>query len=207
MLEVHSTKTFMNLPCAHAQYFDTEADGSPGECASIHGYDRSVRITFSGSVDENGWIVPFGELKVVKEWLEYYFDHTTVLPADDARLNSIPSSMLEQGGLLHTLRVLPYGVSMEMSSLFIIEHLGLYISHLTKGRCYVSKVECFEHERNSAFVTMDKAGANAVYSRYVELFTKAYNSDNIEQFLLPQRQEWPHIPPQIIIETINSLVS
>ena len=117
MIEVHSTKTFMNLPCGHAQWFDKEPDGSPGECASIHGYDRSVRLTFSGSVDEHGWIVPFGELAKVKSWLEYYFDHTTVLPADDPRLGSINPEMLQSGGLLHTVRVLPYGVSMEMSSL------------------------------------------------------------------------------------------
>lgn len=207
MLEVHSTKTFMNLPCAHAQYFDLEADGTPGECASIHGYDRSVRLTFSGSVDEHGWIVPFGELKVVKEWIEYYFDHTTCLPADDPRLGEINAELLKVGGLLNTVRVLPYGVSMEMSSLFIIEHIGLYIMYLTKGRCYVSKVECFEHERNSAFVTMDRGTADAVYARALSVYGRALDSDNIGAALLPKEQQWPFVPPQTVLNVLNSLQS
>ncbi len=52
MIEVHSTKKYLNLPCAHAQFFDKNPDGSPGHCASIHGYDRAVEITFSGTIDE-----------------------------------------------------------------------------------------------------------------------------------------------------------
>lgn len=205
MLEVHSTKSFLNLPCAHAQFFDLEPDGSPGQCASIHGYDRSVRITFSGQVDENGWIVPFGELQAVKDWLEFYFDHTTVLPANDPRLNTINSSMMEPGGLLCTMRVLPYGVSMEMSALFIIENLTLFISHITKRRCYVSKVECFEHERNSAFVTLDHDKAMAFYERFTSVVTRAYGEVDIAPFLLPKTRVWAYVPPQTALHALNGI--
>lgn len=150
-----STKTFLNLPCAHAQYFDRNADGTPGHCVAIHGYDREVQFTFSGEIDEHGWIYPFGDLKVVKEFLEYYFDHTTVLPADDPRLESITPEMTAPGGVLQNLRVLPYGVSMEMSALFIWKAVNPYIYHTTNGRVYVERVECREHERNSAFIEVD----------------------------------------------------
>lgn len=206
MLEVHSTKTFMNLPCAHAQFFDKEPDGSPGECASIHGYDRSVRFTFSGNVDDQGWIVPFGELAVVKKWLEYYFDHTTVLPANDPRLGDINAELLKVGGLLHNVRVMPYGVSMEMSALFIIEQVGLYIQHITKNRCYVSKVECFEHERNSAFVTMDRADAECQYWRAVDVHARAGVAD-ITSALLPKEQQWAYVPPQIALDVLNGMAN
>jgi len=84
-MKVKSTKAWHKLPCAHSQYHDREADGSFGECASWHGYDRSIKMTFAGDVDEYGWIVPFGELKAVKQFLEYYFDHTAVMPANDPR--------------------------------------------------------------------------------------------------------------------------
>ncbi|AND75007.1 hypothetical protein pf16_84 [Pseudomonas phage pf16] len=197
MLEVHSTKSFVNLPCAHAQWFDLEPDGSPGECASIHGYDRSVTLTFSGQVDEYGWIVAFGELKKVKEWLEYYFDHTTVLPANDKRVQDIPESMTQAGGLLGTLRVLPYGVSMEMSSLFILEHVNMYINSITQGRCYVSKVECREHERNSAFVTIDRKTAD----RMNEMNKHYYMSEGFD--LLPMCPRWQFNSPVSLLELIN----
>jgi 6-pyruvoyl-tetrahydropterin synthase len=154
-IKIKSTKVYRNLPCAHAQWFDTNEDGSPGHCAQIHGYDRSVEFTFAGTPDGHGWIVPFGGLKPVKEFLEYYFDHVTVLPADDPRLEHIPAEMTDAGGLLGTLRVLPYGVSMEMSSLFIWEHVNAYIYKTTEGRCYVERVRVYEHDRNDAMVEVD----------------------------------------------------
>ena len=85
-MKIKSTKAWHKLPCGHAQWFDKNPDGSSGACANVHGYDRSVKMTFAGEVDDMGWIVPFGDLKSVKKFLEYYFDHTTVIPANDPRL-------------------------------------------------------------------------------------------------------------------------
>lgn len=157
-MRISSTKAFLNLPASHCQYFDLEPDGSPGECSSLHGYDRSVKLTFTGEIDEHGWIVPFGELKQVKNFLEFYFDHVSLVGADDPRL-PLPKELTQPGGLLATLRVLPYGVSMEMSSLFIWEHVNPYIYNVTDGRCHVSRVESIEHERNSAFLEVDENNA------------------------------------------------
>ena len=158
-IKIKATKVYKNLPCGHAQHFDTNEDGTPGHCAQVHGYDRSVEFTFAGEPDEHGWIVPFGGLKPVKEFLEYYFDHVTVLPADDPRLDGIPDEMTDSGGLLGTLRVLPSGVSMEMSSLFIWEHVNHYIYKMTQGRCCVERVRVYEHERNDAMVEVDEETA------------------------------------------------
>ncbi len=190
MLQVNSTKVFENMPCGHAQYFDLEPDGSPGECASVHGYDRSVKLTFSGSVDDHGWIVPFGELKEVKKWLEYYFDHTTVLPADDPRLSDLTDALTAQGGILATLRVLPYGVSMEMSSLFIWEHLNPFIISVTDSRCYISRVESIEHQRNAAFIEVDKHTAYNQAHKYGKQ-------------LLPMIPKWEWKSPRTVLGEIN----
>lgn len=154
-LKIKSTKSYLNLACAHAQFFDKEPDGSPGACASLHGYDRSVHFEFSGEVDEQGWIFPFGELRAVKDFLEYYFDHTALLPANDPRLKDIPEEMMKPGGILGTIRVLPYGVSMEMSSLFVWEQVNAYINKVTEGRVVVTRVEIKEHERNSGILEID----------------------------------------------------
>jgi len=168
-IKIKSTKVYKYLPCGHAQYFDREADGSPGECASVHGYDRSVEFTFAGDIDEMGWIVPFGELKDVKAFLEYYFDHVTVLPANDPRMEHITEELTVPGGLLGTLRVLPSGVSMEMSSLFIWEHVNHYIYKITQGRCYVERVRVYEHDRNDAMVEVDESTARSDAQRKMTL--------------------------------------
>lgn len=195
-MKVHSTKAFLNMPCAHAQWFDKEPDGSPGDCASLHGYDRSVKFTFSGDVDDMGWLVPFGELGKVKKFLEYYFDHTSVIPGNDPRIPSIPDELTEPGGILGTLRILPYGVSMEMSSLFIWEHVNPYIYQVTSGRAYVSRVESIEHERNAAFVEVKRKRAERQAEFYIGTGAP----------LLPEERFWASKAPQTILNQINGLV-
>lgn len=148
---LRSTKSYYNLPVAHMQWFDTDESGEActGPCSKWHGYDRSVHFEFSGQADDHGWIVGFGDLKPVKAFLEYYFDHTAVAPADDPRMQEILAA--DRAGLVD-LRVLPYGVSMEMSSIFIWEQVNPFIYKITDGRAYISRVECREHEKNSAFI-------------------------------------------------------
>ena len=192
-IEIKSTKVFKNLPCGHAQFFDKEADGSPGDCASVHGYDRSVEFTFAGQVDEMGWIVPFGELGKVKKWLEYYFDHVTVLPANDPRIDDIPDALTIPGQLFGTLRVLPSGVSMEMSSVFIWEHVNHYIYKVTDGRCYVEQVRVYEHDRNDAMCEVDEETAKADATRKNILGAE----------VLPMKQKWDWEAPQEQIRRIE----
>lgn len=188
-MKVKSTKSWHKLPCAHAQYFDKEADGTPGECASWHGYDRSVTLTFAGDVDDQGWIVPFGELKSVKKFLEYYFDHTAVIPANDPRKDEILEFNEKMTPKMFQARVLPYGVSMEMSSLFIWEQVNPFIFNVTNGRCYVERVECIEHDSNSAFIEVEED----VAKRHGE--NKRHNS-------LICKPEWEYNDPSTVLRNI-----
>lgn len=192
-IKIKSTKVYKYLPCGHAQFFDCEADGSPGECASIHGYDRSVEFTFAGSVDDMGWIVPFGELKELKTFLEYYFDHVTVLPANDPRLHHLTPELTQTGGLLSRVRILPSGVSMEMSALFIWEHANYYIYKITNGRCYVEQVRVYEHDRNDAMVEVDEATAHADAQRKMVLGES-----------LPMKSAWAYEAPKSAVARLDS---
>jgi hypothetical protein len=45
---------------------------------------------------------------------------------------------------------------MEMSSVFIWEQVNPWIYEITDGRAYVSRVECREHEKNSAFIEVEE---------------------------------------------------
>jgi 6-pyruvoyl-tetrahydropterin synthase len=186
-MKVKSTKAWHKLPCGHAQWFDKESSGSPGECSSVHGYDRSVKITFTGEVDEMGWIVPFGELKSVKKFLEYYFDHTTVIPANDPRIGVFKEASLMTEPPMFQLRILPYGVSMEMSSRFIWEQVNPFILNVTDSRCYVEKVECIEHDSNAAFVEVTEEEARQQYN--------SVNNPN-DQFLI-MKPEWDWVSPKV----------
>lgn len=189
-IKIKSTKSFFHLPAAHRQWF---ADGASSECHTLHGYGRSVHFVFAGEVDEYGWVFPFGDLKPVKEFLEYYFDHVSLLGADDPGLDTIPEAQLEPGGLLSGLRALPSGVSMEMSSMFIWEHVCPYIYHKTGGRVWVERVESREHERNSAFIEVDEETAR----NHCEKF-------KVTGSFLPLRPIWEFEAPRSAITRLES---
>jgi len=154
--EIRSTKSYWKLPTSHMQWFDQNADGSPGPCAKWHGYDRSFHFEFAGDIDDHGWIVGFGDLKPVKAFLEYYFDHTALVSADDPRMPDILAA--SDAGIVD-LRILPYGVSMEMTSLFIFEQVNPFIFQISGGRAYVRKIESREHDSNSAWFETDRITA------------------------------------------------
>lgn len=148
------TKTFEKLPVAHCQFQDVKADGSPGECAALHGYDRSVTITIAAKqLDLHGWVFPFGAFKSIRKWLEFYFDHTSVFPASDPRMDAILAA--RDSGIIGTARILPYGVSMEMSALFLFEQANRYVYEQSGGRCAIVDIEFREHSGNAGQLKID----------------------------------------------------
>lgn len=181
-MQIKSTKAWHKLPCAHAQWFDREEDGSPGDCSSWHGYDRSVKMTFAGRVDKYGWIVPFGGLREVKKFIEYYFDHTAVIPANDPRKDELIRISEEMNPPMFRYRVLPYGVSMEMSALFVWEQVNPYILNVTNERCYLERVEIIEHDSNAGYIEVTEADARR-------------QARAIQGGWLRQEQVWPEVSP------------
>ena len=58
-------------------------------CRFIHGYALAFTLTFvceDDQVDENGWVIDFGGLKPVKEYLDSHFDHKFLIAHDDPAL-------------------------------------------------------------------------------------------------------------------------
>jgi 6-pyruvoyltetrahydropterin/6-carboxytetrahydropterin synthase len=58
-------------------------------CRFIHGYALSFAFLFEcpdDEVDENGWVINFGGLKPLKQWLCDTFDHKTLVAKDDPYL-------------------------------------------------------------------------------------------------------------------------
>lgn len=147
-----STKTYTGFPCAHRQW------RHPGHCAFVHGYSRSFHFVFGcRELDECGFVVDFGSLSWLKEYLEEEFDHTLLLNGDDPQLPSFRT--LESAGACK-ITTMPYGVGMEGSARLVCEMVDKGLRNQTNNRCWVISVECRENEKNSAIYRNPNAGAH-----------------------------------------------
>lgn len=142
-----SSKTFSGFPCAQRKW------RHQGHCKQIHGYSREFTIWFAASErDDNGFVMDFGALDEVRQWLERRFDHTLLLDADDPLLPRLKE--LEAEGACR-LTVLD-DVSMEGSAKFVYDYLDPWVKQETGGRVWVISVECRENDKNSGiFIAPD----------------------------------------------------
>jgi 6-pyruvoyltetrahydropterin/6-carboxytetrahydropterin synthase len=142
--EFQSTKLIELGSCAFRQW-----RASHSHCRFLHGYQLKAKIWFSGSsLDDKNWCVDFGSLKELKAKLQHVFDHTTTVAADDPEMATFQE--LDRKGIIQ-LRVLDKGVGVERVAEMVHSITNSHVKALTNGRCWVDKVEVFEHEENSAF--------------------------------------------------------
>jgi len=118
-------------------------------CQYLHGYSISFKLNFTGELDEKNWVQDFGFLKSskldnmnLKDWFNYYFDHTTIFAKDDPQLNSFID--LDNKKIIQ-LRILD-SVGCEKFAEFVFNKISL----LNDNRVELSSVECFENNKNSA---------------------------------------------------------
>lgn len=136
------TKVFRGYPCAHRRY----AHG--GHCRLVHGYDRTFVITFEARELESGtdFVMDFGDLKDVSQWLAERFDHTLLVDRADPLLCEF--ERLEELGACKL--VVLESVGMEGTARYVYEGVSRMIKEKTRGRVSVYGVECRENEKNSA---------------------------------------------------------
>ena len=141
-IKFKSTKVIPLGSCAFRQPFATS------HCKFIHGYRLQAKFWFAcDRLDHNNWVVDFGALKALKTMLESTFDHTTVIASDDPALDTFKE--LNEKGIID-LRIFDGGVGIERFAEYCLRASNDLIEHQTKGRCWVKKVEVWEHESNSA---------------------------------------------------------
>lgn len=188
-----STKRFANYPCSHQQYQD---DGGAGQCAQVHGYSREFIFEFQATTtDAYGWVVGFSSLNKVKEWLDYLFDHTSLWEAADPRLDAAIEMSLKMTPRLFNVRVLPSGVSMEQTALFLSTYINPYILDQTDGRCWISKLEVRENDKNSGIIELTRDDA---------LSQAEWHKNNTNGEMMPHQPFWGQINPNDWVEEINS---
>ena len=141
MSNFRSTKVIELGSCAFRQPKATS------HCKFLHGYRLVAKFLFGcNELDEKNWVVDFGGLKGLKNKLEKQFDHTTVISSDDPHLEEF--RRLHEKGIID-LRVMD-GVGIEKFAEYCYKLASSFIDDMTDGRCWVKKVEVWEHEKNSA---------------------------------------------------------
>ena len=145
-----STKLFDGFSTVFRQW---KAEGT--HCRFLHGYGISFRVWFEGDLDERNWVWDFGGMKRAentidgknpKEWMDYMFDHTTIIAEDDPGLGGFKT--MDELGIIQ-LRIIP-AVGAEQFSKYVFEKLDDFVRQETEGRVKVAKVEFMEHAKNTA---------------------------------------------------------
>jgi 6-pyruvoyltetrahydropterin/6-carboxytetrahydropterin synthase len=150
MSKFQSTKLFDGFSTVFRQW---KAEGT--HCRFLHGYGVSFRVWFEGELDERNWVWDFGGMKRAKgtidgknpkEWMDYMFDHTTVVAEDDPGIGGFKT--MDQLGIIQ-LRILPT-VGAEQFAKYIFEKLDTFVQEETNGRVKVVRVEFMENNKNTA---------------------------------------------------------
>jgi 6-pyruvoyltetrahydropterin/6-carboxytetrahydropterin synthase len=150
-----STKVFDGYSTVFRQW---KADGT--HCQFLHGYGVSFRVWFEGELDERNWVWDFGGMKRAKgtidgmnpkAWMDYMFDHTTIVADDDPYLEQFKE--MWKDGIIQ-LRIIP-ATGAEQFAKYIYEKLNTFIKKETDGRVKIVQVEFREHEKNTAFYKSD----------------------------------------------------
>ena len=146
-----STKVFDGYSTVFRQWKAEET-----HCSFLHGYGVSFKVWFEGELDERNWVWDFGGMKRAKgtidgmnpkAWMDYMFDHTTIVAEDDPYLETF-KKMNDEG--IIQLRIIP-AVGAEQFSNYLWVKLNNFIQEETNGRVRVVQVEFREHEKNTAF--------------------------------------------------------
>ena len=150
MAKFQSTKLFDGYSTCFRQW---KAEGT--HCKFLHGYAVSFRVWFEGDLDERNWVFDFGGMKRAKhniagkspkEFFAWLLDHTTVVAEDDPYLENF--KQMNTDGIIK-LRILP-ATGCERFAEYLSKTINVFLEAETDGRVKATKVEVFEHERNSA---------------------------------------------------------
>jgi 6-pyruvoyltetrahydropterin/6-carboxytetrahydropterin synthase len=124
-------------------------------CKFLHGYAISFRVWFEGDLDHRNWVFDFGGMKRAKnkiqgmspkDYFAFLLDHTTIVAIDDPYLEQF--KQMDEDGIIQ-LRILP-NVGCEKFAEHLYYVINDFLKTETEGRVKATKVEVYEHERNSA---------------------------------------------------------
>jgi len=150
MSKFQSTKLFDGFSTVFRQW---KAEGT--HCRFLHGYGVSFRVWFEGELDERNWVWDFGGMKRAKgnidgknpkEWMDYMFDHTTIVATDDPGIGGFRT--MNELGIIQLREIEAVGA--EQFAKYIYDKLNTFVQEETNSRVSVVRVEFMEHSKNTA---------------------------------------------------------
>lgn len=133
-------KSYRDIPFAHRQHHHD------GHCALIHGHNWGITLSFAcRETDANGFVIDFGKLKYLKDWIDQHLDHACLFNEGDPATERL----LAAAGDLFKTYILP-----NCSSEGLAQHLhGIFdamVRKETDDRAWIIEVEIEEDSKNSA---------------------------------------------------------
>ena len=124
--------------CAFRQW---KADS---HCKLIHGYALGFEITFEATeLDERNWVIDFGDLGILKQYLKETFDHTCIVAIDDPLMLSFVE--MGQQNLINLKVMDNVGCEAFAENVF-----DFCYEKFSSMRVDIKSVRVFEHGSNSA---------------------------------------------------------
>ena len=155
MGKFQSTKIFDGFSTVFRQWKATDT-----HCKFLHGYAVEFKVTFEGDLDYRNWVWDFGGIKrsktkidgmSAKQWMDYTFDHTTVIANDDPELKIFTE--MDRSGIIQ-LRILE-ATGAEKFSEYIFNKLNEFVIQETDSRVKIIRVEFSENKKNTAIYEAD----------------------------------------------------
>lgn len=124
-------------------------------CRFIHGYALAFTFTFECEDDEcceNGWVIDFGGLKPLKEYLDAHFDHKFLVAHDDPALELFLDLSEEKklGKLVDAIVVQRVGCEAFAEHMYRHVEDMLQAGELGQTKARIVSVEVREHGSNGA---------------------------------------------------------
>jgi 6-pyruvoyltetrahydropterin/6-carboxytetrahydropterin synthase len=138
------TKSYRDIPLSHRQPLHS------GRCSRLHGHSWAMTLTFEAKeLDDNGFVIDFGDLHFLKDWIDLNLDHATALKKTEPLRQECEK--LEEMGLLKIFWV--DGASCEGIAQFLYHTFQPMIEEKTKGRVRLQSLRLEEDSKNSATYT------------------------------------------------------
>jgi 6-pyruvoyltetrahydropterin/6-carboxytetrahydropterin synthase len=117
----------------------------------LHGYALAFTFEFEAmELNKQNWVIDFGGLKPLKQWLVDTFDHKTLVAADDDELLDVFIGKANDQPHVANVQVMP-AVGMEAFARLAFDRARVLLTELGESpRVRLTRVTVAEHEGNSA---------------------------------------------------------
>lgn len=134
------SKTYRDIPFAHRQH------RHEGHCAFLHGHNWAIEIEFGcDRLDERGFVVDFGGLGFLKQWIADNLDHACLF----AKSDPVREQLLKDYPKLFRPLVIE-SVSTEGIAQHLFETFDPMVRQETAGRAWVRQIILHEDTKNKA---------------------------------------------------------